>query len=189
MGPTIGGPSGRSLVRRREILRVGMASVAAVAVAPNWARASTGRVRVLNLYETHSHETYAEAYWVDGAYDPGAMARLNHLLRDWRSGELAAIDRRLIDLLHDLQQAGGGEPLHIISGYRSPETNAERAAVNGGVARNSYHVKGQAVDLRVPGRSLTGLRDMAVALAAGGVGFYPRSDFIHVDTGPVRTWS
>ena len=99
------------------------------------------------------------------------------------------MDRKLLDILYQLQQiAGNREPLNVICAYRSPTTNASLASRNSRVARNSYHVTGQACDIRLPGYSVRGLRDHALALEAGGVGYYPRSGFIHVDTGPVRTW-
>ena len=128
-------------------------------------------------------------YWRDGWYIPDALERFNHLMRDWRSQESTSIDPRLYDIIWSLQEiTGSSEPIHIICGYRSPATNAMRAATNAGVARNSYHVTGQACDLRLPGYQLAGLRQHALGLGAGGVGYYPRSDFIHVDTGPVRSW-
>ena len=102
---------------------------------------------------------------------------------------MRTIDRNLLDVLCLLrQQVGNGEPFHLISGYRSPETNAALAAANGGVARRSLHVEGKAADIRLPGSALGTLHRAAVALKAGGVGLYTRSDFVHVDTGRVRYW-
>lgn len=178
-----------ALFDRRSLIRFGaFASLAALA-APKSLLASTGGSRTISLYNTHSLETLTTEYWVDGWYHPDAIASLNQILRDWRTDEVTEIDFGLLDLIWQVQQRMDvSEPVHIICGYRSPKTNARLARTNQGVARNSYHIRGQAVDIRVPGRDLRGLRETAIALDVGGVGYYPRSDFVHIDTGPVRTW-
>jgi uncharacterized protein YcbK (DUF882 family) len=146
-------------------------------------------VRQLSFMNTHTGDTFADAYWENGTYVPDAMAAINHVMRDHRSGEVHDIDPRLLDQLHALRgEVGSTSPFQIISGYRSPATNATLAANSGGVATRSLHMRGRAIDIRVGGVDLTRLRDAAIALNAGGVGFYEASDFIHVDTGRVRRW-
>lgn len=165
-----------------------MAATAGLVAAPETILAGTSS-RVLSLYSPHSQETYRAEYWRDGWYNPDVLARVNLMMRDWRTDEVTRIDPKLLDILYALQrQTGGRSPLHVICGYRSPSTNARLAATHRGVARNSYHISGQACDIRLPGYNLRALRDHALALEAGGVGYYPRSDFIHVDTGPLREW-
>lgn len=176
------------MVDRRRLLKTG--AVAAIAcVAPTaLALADTGR-RSVTLLETRRSEVLTAEYWIDGWYNPDALAQINWLMRDWRTDEHRPMDPGLLDILHVLQrELGRGEPIHIISGYRSPTTNAILASRNRGVARNSYHIRGQAADIRLPSSNLRSLRNLAMDLQAGGVGYYPRSNFIHVDTGPVRDW-
>lgn len=176
------------MLGRRRFLASGAAAFAASSIIPHTAFANPSR-RTIHLFETHSREAINVEYWVDGWYNPDALYRLNVFLRDWRTEEVVDMDPGVLDVMALLQQRlGGDEPIHIICGYRSPATNALLASRNGGVARNSYHVRGQAVDLRFPTRHLSGVRDTAEALAMGGVGYYPRSDFVHIDVGPVRTW-
>jgi uncharacterized protein YcbK (DUF882 family) len=152
-------------------------------------RTPVREARLLSFMNTHTGDTFADAYWEAGDYISDAMAAINHVMRDHRTGEVHAIDPRLLDLLHTLKaNVGGGAPFQIISGYRSPATNATLAANSNGVATRSLHMQGRAIDIRVAGVALTQLRDSAVAMQAGGVGFYPGPDFIHVDTGRVRRW-
>lgn len=122
-------------------------------------------------------------------YVPSALSRVDRFLRDFRTGEIHEIDPALLDLLNDLAAlTGAAEPYHVISGYRSPTTNAMLRRRSGGVARRSLHMDGKAVDVRLPGVPLRTLRDAAVSLGRGGVGYYPGPDFVHVDTGAVRIW-
>jgi len=145
--------------------------------------------KLLSLVNTHTGDTFADAYWEGGAYIPDAMAAIDHVMRDHRSGEVHAIDPGLLDLLHTLKtNVGASAPFQIISGYRSPATNATLHARSNGVATRSLHMDGRAIDIRVAGIDLAGLRDAAIALQSGGVGYYEASDFIHVDTGRVRRW-
>jgi uncharacterized protein YcbK (DUF882 family) len=125
-------------------------------------------------------------------YQPDALKEINHILRDFRVNAVKPIDPKLLDLLHEL---GGtletDQPFHIISGYRSPHTNTllrERGGVGTGVASRSLHMEGKAIDIRIPGVKLDHLRGAARSLKLGGVGFYPSSNFVHVDTGRVRYW-
>ncbi len=144
--------------------------------------------RYLNLYSINTGESLRVAYWIDGEYIESSLREINWLLRDYRSGEVAQIDIRLLDLLYLITRLPGKERVEIISGYRSPSTNAYLHRVKRGVAKDSYHTRGRAVDIRLEGMSLSQLRDLAVSLRAGGVGYYPRSGFVHLDTGPFRCW-
>jgi len=146
-------------------------------------------VRLLSFVNTHTGDTFADAYFQNGNYVPDAMAAINQVMRDHRSGDVHEIDPRLLDQLHRLKgDVGASAPFQIISGYRSPATNAALAAQSNGVATHSLHMDGRAIDIRVGGVDLARLRDAAVAMQAGGVGYYEASDFIHIDTGRVRRW-
>jgi len=145
--------------------------------------------RTLALYNQHTGETLKTAYWIKGEYVSDALTEINHILRDFRTEEILPIDTGLLDLLHDLHNSTGSrEKLHIISGYRSPATNSRLHKNSSGVAGHSLHMLGKAADIRLPGCSLSSLRQAAVTLKGGGVGYYPDSDFIHVDVGRVRYW-
>ena len=146
--------------------------------------------RTLAFDHTHTGERLALIYAVDGRYVPDALDAFNHLLRDHYSGEVGTIDPQLFDLLFRVrQQLGCADPFQVISGYRCPATNAMlQATREGGVARRSLHMDGRAIDIRLAGVSVTDLRDAALSLGLGGVGFYPREQFVHVDTGRVRSW-
>ncbi len=175
---------------RRRMLAGLVGAVAAVAVpATRSSAAPMPAVRSLSIRSLHTKERLTATFFRNGRYDPVALEEIDHLLRDWRTDRVHVIDRALLDalcLLH--RRVGGTEPFHLISGYRSPATNAALAARSGGVARRSLHMDGKAADIRLPGCSLTRLHQTAVDLKAGGVGLYTRSDFIHVDTGRVRYW-
>ena len=145
--------------------------------------------RSLAFQNLHTGEKLKTVYWADGGYVPEALHHINWLLRDFRTDDVHPMDPRLLDLLADMHvRLRTAEPFQVISGYRSPQTNAMLAATTDGVAQNSMHLQGKAIDIRVPGRRLQHVRAAATSLQRGGVGFYPRSDFIHVDTGPVRHW-
>ncbi|MCE5276041.1 MAG: DUF882 domain-containing protein [Syntrophaceae bacterium] len=145
--------------------------------------------RSLSLYNLHTGESLKTVYWLKGEYLPDALYEINHILRDFRTEEIKPIDTGLLDLLQTLHESvGSREMLHIISGYRSPATNAHLREKSNGIARNSLHLQGKAADIRLPGYSLSSLRQTAVALKRGGVGYYPDSDFVHVDVGRVRYW-
>lgn len=164
----------------------------ALGLAGRSARASTPRLRSLALDHTHTRERIDLVYASGEHYVPQALGSLNHFLRDHYSGDVGRIDPQLFDLLHDVRQALGSEvPLtyQIISGYRSPLTNARlRSTRSGGVAKQSLHMEGKAIDVRLPGVPLAELRDAALSLKAGGVGYYPHDQFVHIDTGRVRSW-
>ncbi len=145
--------------------------------------------RRLAFLNTHTGERLEACYCRAGRYDPRALRDINHLLRDHRTGEVGAVAPGLLDLLHRLgRRFETPRPFHVISGYRSPETNAALHRRNSGVASQSLHMVGQAIDIRVPGVRTGELKTLALALAGGGVGYYPQSDFVHVDIGRVRFW-
>ena len=145
--------------------------------------------RTLRLLNTHTGERLTSTYLENGRLVPDALAAINHILRDHRTGEVREIDPNLLDVMSALAgRLDSDEPFHIISGYRSPTTNEQLRHHGHGVAKHSYHLVGKAVDLSLPGISTADLRRAALAEHAGGVGYYPRSGFVHVDTGPVRTW-
>lgn len=154
----------------------------------SWARADD-EPRHLSLVNLHTSERLRVTYWQKSAYVSSALSDVNHFLRDWRTSEVASIDPRLLDLLHVLQRRlRSNEAFSVICGYRSPQTNATLAERSAGVSRHSLHMEGRAIDIDLPGRPLAALRDEAVAMAAGGVGYYPASGFVHVDTGRIRRW-
>jgi uncharacterized protein YcbK (DUF882 family) len=146
--------------------------------------------RSLAFRHTHTGERIALVYAVDDRYVPDALTSLNRFLRDHYSGQIGSIDPQLFDLLHRLQLTlGCDEPFHVISGYRCPETNQTlKATRGGGVAKRSLHMDGKAIDIRLPGVPLADVRDAALELKLGGVGYYQRDQFVHVDTGRVRHW-
>jgi uncharacterized protein YcbK (DUF882 family) len=147
------------------------------------------RERSLAFEHLHTGERLRCVYWEDGAYVPTALAEIDRHLRDHRSGEVAPIDPGLLDTLHALHRRLGSDThFQIVSGYRSPATNAAMRAEGRGVARKSFHMRGMAVDVALPGRDVAELHRAALALGAGGVGYYPSPGFVHVDVGPVRRW-
>jgi uncharacterized protein YcbK (DUF882 family) len=145
--------------------------------------------RSLSLYNTHTGESLRRPYWREGVYLRDAMAEINHIFRDHRTGEIKPIEPQLVDLLCAIhRKLGTWEPFHIISGYRCPSTNALLRKKNPGVAKKSLHMQGKAADIRLPGCGLSLLRRVAVDMRGGGVGYYPKSRFVHVDVGRVRYW-
>lgn len=145
--------------------------------------------RRLSFYNVHTGERLHVSYSRHGRYLDGALSEINHLLRDYRTGEVIAIDPNLLDCLYRLsRKSGQGCTFHVISGYRSPATNAMLRKRSRHVARNSYHMYGRAIDIFLPHCRLDKLRRLALNLRAGGVGYYPKSGFVHVDTGPLRHW-
>jgi len=162
----------------------------AVALSPIGAAcARTGARRSLSFVHTHTGESLNVAYFADGIYDPAALARVNGLLRDFRTDEVHLIDPTLLDILFDLQTLVDREqPFEVISGYRSPQTNAALRQRSHGVAEHSLHMQGRAIDVRLAGFPTRRLRELALGMQRGGVGFYAASDFVHLDNGPVRFW-
>ncbi len=151
--------------------------------------ADSGAGRALWMYNLHTDEKINVVYAENGQYDPLALREINYFFRDFRANLIKPIDPRLLDLLHAIHQmSDSGKPFNLISGYRSPQTNAMLAARSEGVARHSMHIEGRAADINLPGRQLSLLHRIALALRFGGVGYYPQADFVHVDTGRVRHW-
>lgn len=188
---TLTEPKGsQNLLGRRRFLSFGLAAATAFATGlPSLSQAAGRGPRSLSFYNTHTDEKLTATYWTDGQYLPDALREIDRVLRDFRTGDVHPIDRKLLDLLvalHDRMDTK--EPFSVISGYRSPQTNAVLADASSGVARRSLHMDGKAIDVRIVGRELTDLRKAALDLRMGGVGFYQRSDFVHVDTGRVRSW-
>ena len=145
--------------------------------------------RTLSLFNVNTNESLTVTYWSDGAYHRDALNQLNHFLRDSKTGEQTEMDPLLFDVLwHTEEITGFHGKVDVLSGYRSPETNAWLASVSRGVARDSQHMNGNAMDIRFPDVPVFKIRQAARSLQLGGVGFYPRSGFVHLDTGPIRYW-
>jgi uncharacterized protein YcbK (DUF882 family) len=190
-----------SYLHRRAFLRA--SSVVALSAASSFAVPALAKVaapavigtkdidcRTLVMNNIQNGEKLKSDYWVDGSYVPEELAHINKFLRDYRNGKVLPIDPKLLDLVHrlgDTVDARSG--IEIICGYRSPVTNEWLRRHSDGVAAHSLHMKGQAIDMCIPGRSLNKVHEAALALRLGGVGYYPDSDFIHVDTGRVRRWT
>jgi uncharacterized protein YcbK (DUF882 family) len=179
-----------TLRSRRDILRLaGSVAVGTFVVGGEAFGAKRPSERALSLYSVHSGERLSVSYFSAGCYDPSALGAVNRLLRDHVTDQTHVIDPTLLDQLHGLRTVlDAREPFHVVCGYRSPETNAMERRQGRGVASHSMHVEGRAVDVFLPDRRLEDLRTAALRLGAGGVGYYPASGFVHIDTGPVRTW-
>jgi uncharacterized protein YcbK (DUF882 family) len=178
------------LLGRRRLLGLGLAAAASSMMVPA-AFASQGPAgdRSLTFYNTHTDEKLSATYLRGNAFDTGALRDINHILRDFRTGDVHPIDVPLLDLLTELhRKTGSKQPFQIISGYRSPKTNSTLAAESNGVAKRSMHLDGKAIDIRLADVRLTDLHATAVSMKRGGVGMYVASDFVHVDTGRVRYW-
>jgi uncharacterized protein YcbK (DUF882 family) len=174
---------------RRRFIQTFLGTTATLAAPSLWASVHRAPERSLAFKNLHTGESLRATFWAEGDYLKSEMQAVNRVLRDHRSGDVHPMDPKLLDLLYALQQSVGVTgSFHIISGYRSPASNQKLRAKSGGVARKSLHMQGKAVDIRLPGCQLRDLRDAALALKAGGVGYYAKSDFIHVDTGRVRRW-
>ena len=182
-------PSRRFFLRRSAQLAL-VGTALPMALRP--ARAAVAVARSLMLDHTHTRERIDLVYALGEQYVPQALGSLNHFLRDHYSGEVGQMDPELFNFLHDIRRTLASQtPLtyQIISGYRGPITNERlRTTRGGGVAKHSLHLEGKAVDIRLPGVPLAELRDAALSLQAGGVGYYPSEQFVHIDTGRVRRW-
>jgi uncharacterized protein YcbK (DUF882 family) len=178
---------------RRQILTAGVLG-SLVCLAPVQALAQlslTGvQERSLSLLNTHTGERLKEVvYWEKGNYIHDALENLNHVLRDHRTNQVHPIDPMTLDLMAAIsRKVDAKQPFEIISGYRSPQTNRSLRNNSNGVAKNSYHMQGKAVDLRLPGVPLKTVRKAALDLSMGGVGYYAKSGFVHIDSGRVRSW-
>lgn len=179
----------REILSRRSFLGLGLAAAATALVCPVEAAVRALPERALTLYNTHTGEWLKTVYWSQGRYVAKSLAQVNRIMRDHRSGETHPMDPRLLDLMVAVHRKFGNKgAIHIISGYRSPQSNATLAAASDGVAHHSLHMAGKAVDIRIPGQNVKIIGKAAKSLKAGGVGTYPSSDFVHVDTGKVRYW-
>ena len=178
------------MISRRQFLLGATGGLAILSSPYASARPALPHERKLKFYNLHTGEQLTATYWADGAYIPAELRAINTVLRDHRTGHIEKIDRRLLDQLYLLQQKVEHNGLfHIISGYRSPKTNSNlRQDDKSGVAKRSLHMQGRAIDVRLPGVELKHLRQAALKLHAGGVGYYPKSNFIHLDTGRPRFW-
>jgi uncharacterized protein YcbK (DUF882 family) len=166
-----------------------LAAALPIIAAPRRLFAETTATRALKFTHTHTGERLAVEYFDRGEYLPDALSTINHFLRDFRTGDVHVIDADLLDLLHRLAgMTDTNRPYQVISGYRSPATNGMLRRHSEGVAAGSLHMKGQAIDIRLADVPLVKLRQAALEAGRGGVGFYPASDFVHVDTGRVRRW-
>lgn len=181
---------------RRHFLGTTVVALAGLAPVPGWAQASPGWIRskatlerALSFSNIHTGERLTTVYYANGRYIPAGLKQINHLLRDYRIDEVKGIDPRLIDLLYALRSCLGVDmPFKVLSGYRSPSTNAMLRRERGGVAKHSLHIEGKAVDICLEGWRATDIARAAWQMQGGGVGLYPAANFVHLDVGDVRTW-
>jgi uncharacterized protein YcbK (DUF882 family) len=174
--------------RRQLLLGGGLVLLGSVA-SPAIAGLARQNVRKLSFQNLHTGERLRIDYWVEGRYIPEALQTVDHLLRDFRTGDVHPIEPGLLDALSALRGMLDTESdFQVISGYRSPKTNEMLHERGGGVASTSLHMRGMAIDVRLGDRPLPRLREAALRLAAGGVGYYPKSNFVHIDVGRVRRW-
>ncbi|PIE83345.1 MAG: hypothetical protein CSA09_02430 [Candidatus Contendobacter odensis] len=181
----------RPVLERRGFLKLAMGGVSALALAPGLTQGTVFQDRRIQFYNTHTGEAVSKVYWTprDG-YVRESISEISWSLRDHHNNKVMLFDPNVLDQLYALQtQFGLSQPMHIVSAYRSPSTNRKLRARNRKVARNSFHMKAMALDIRIPNRRVSELYRAARSLGAGGVGYYPRSNFIHIDSGPIRYWS
>jgi uncharacterized protein YcbK (DUF882 family) len=182
------------MLARRGLLRLGLGAVVGAGLGVASAAASPLSLapavpRKVAFHNLHTGEKLDAVYYEQGRYVPDALHAVNHVLRDYRTGDTHPIDPRLLDLLDAVAaRTGSRDPFQVISGYRSPKTNALMHEHSEEVAAHSLHMVGKAIDIRLVDGALGHLHDAALQLGVGGVGFYPQSDFVHVDVGPVRRW-
>lgn len=177
-----------SPVTRRGFIAQAIAFSTVLGSAPAFALQKAEH-RSLTVESLHTGEKCKAVFWEQGHYNPDALAELNSVMRDHRTGDIFEIDAGLYDALYALSAVVEAQPrFQLISGYRSPKTNANLAANSGGVAKKSYHMRGMASDIRAQGVDLRHLHKAARAMKVGGVGMYEKSNFIHMDVGPVRYW-
>jgi uncharacterized protein YcbK (DUF882 family) len=184
------GPAADSGVSRRGLLRLGLGAALALTPLPALAARTGAFERSLAFLNEKTGERLKKiVYWEQGQYLPDAMAEIDKHLRDFRTGDVHRIDPRLLDLLNLVHtELETGSPFHVISGYRSPHTNKSLRRAGRGVAKDSFHTRGMAIDVRVPGRDPGKLRRIALRQKSGGVGYYRNLGFVHLDVGPVRYW-
>jgi uncharacterized protein YcbK (DUF882 family) len=174
---------------RRSLLAGGLAATGTLASLPAEAAMRVLRERELHVVNAHTGESFRDVFWANGRHVPGAVKRLNWLMRDFRTDEVIPIDADLVNLMYGIQtRIGRGKPLVLLSGYRSPETNQNLIAEGHGAAENSMHLVGRAADIHIQGIHLRYLSRAAMSFRAGGVGTYWGNNFVHVDTGRIRFW-
>lgn len=174
---------------RRRFLTSCIGAAGGLLVPSVYANSTLPEKRELSFYNIHTDERLSILYWESGCYLSDAMDEANHFLRDHRTGDIYPVDRHLLDMLHAIQQRlETNKPFYVVSGYRSPETNSMLRSKSNAVAKNSFHMKGQAIDIRIPYGDIDHLYKAAISLNQGGVGYYGKSGFVHVDTGPRRMW-
>lgn len=179
-------------ISRRALL--GAFAATAVMAAPTYSKAAgllknAGDIRRLKMYSARTGERIDMIYWVDGAYIRDAVEEISHFMRDWRTDTGMSMDTRTMDIMaasHNMLDVS--EPYLLLSGYRTPQTNAMLRSKSRNVARNSLHIKGKAVDVRLSSRSVNQMARAASSCHAGGVGRYSGSNFVHMDCGPIRQW-
>ena len=181
---------GQTSTSRRAFLRGLAATIPTAVLTSPWERLTAAvDKRKLSFFHTHTHEQMSVVYHADGQLLPNSLGQINHFLRDFRTNEVHEIDPVLLDFLHSVSAAADYRgTFEIISGYRSPKTNAMLRRTGSGVAKKSLHMQGRAIDVRMTGVDTKKLRRIAVSMKLGGVGYYPRSNFVHLDTGRVRSW-
>lgn len=181
-----------TVISRRGLL--GAFAATALIAAPTYSNAAgflrgAGDIRRLKMYSRRTGESLDVIYWIEGDYIKDALTEVNWFMRDWRRDKARAIDTRTIDIIAATQQLlDSSTPFLMLSGYRTPETNALLSKRSRGVAKKSLHMKGQAADLRMQGKSVRQVAQAAASCSAGGVGRYSRSNFVHIDCGEKRLW-
>ena len=174
---------------RRHILKLGATLTLSCLSLPAFAHSDPSAERRLRFHNLHTGEKLDRVYWAEGRYLSEPLAEIDGLLRDFRTGEIKPIDRKLLDLLYLVRRTlDSDEAFEVVSAYRSPATNKMLSKHSEGVAKKSLHMRGMAVDVNLPGRDLNRIRRVAKALKLGGVGYYPKPGFVHLDTGGVRYW-
>jgi len=176
-------------ISRRSFLKKSAVMAGGAIITQQELFADNSNVKTLKLHNVHENKTYRAEFYEKDCYKLRGLFEVNKAFIDYRAKEITRIDVDLINLLYDINlHVGLDKEFNIISGYRSEKTNAKLRRSMRGVAKDSYHISGQAVDIYMPGVSLRKLRDTAIGLKSGGVGYYPGSNFVHVDVGPVRSW-
>jgi len=179
----------RFLQQLAAVSAAGMAGISSNVNASQDASIISGPDRTLSLYNIHTGESVKSTFWSQGQFIDSEIETIDMLLRDFRANDVMSMDRQLYHDLFELQaRLSPSKPMYIISGYRSPKTNAALRNGSSGVAKKSLHMQGRAIDLRIPGVSHKELHRAALELKSGGVGYYPNSGFVHIDTGRVRRW-
>ena len=176
-------------IKRRTVIGLALTGLVATATVAPPADVRAADARQLSFFHTHTQQSLDVVYYQNGEYVDSALDEIDRFLKDFRTGDVAEMDPKLLDTLYDLRnELGSDETFEVISAYRSPKTNEMLRGKSGGVARNSQHLLGNAIDVRLRGIKTVNLRDKALEMQRGGVGYYQKSDFVHLDTGRVRRW-